>query len=100
YGRRRQQYRLPERQVRQVGARLLLVLFQQDAVGGPLQELEDVLRNGVRRSVGLRYRSAAVRLDPGCQHQTRSLRDYGWPTTEDADGHGRSDCFTFHRLSV
>jgi len=36
------------------GTRILLVLLQQNAVGSPLQELEDVLLDGVRRAVGLR----------------------------------------------
>ena len=44
----------------------------KDAVGGPLQELEDVLRHGVRRAGGLHRRSSALPLDPGRQHQARS----------------------------
>ena len=43
-----------ERQVREVGTRPLLVLLRQGAVGRPLQELEDVLRNGV----GLDHRAS------------------------------------------
>ena len=50
HARWRQPDRIPERQVRKVGARPLLVLLRQGPVGGPLQELEDVLRDGVRRT--------------------------------------------------
>ena len=60
HARWRQPDRLSERQVRKVGARPLPVLFRQGAVGGPLQELEDVLRNGVRRTGGLHCRSPAL----------------------------------------
>ena len=48
--RRHQPARLPGRQVREVRARPLLLLFEQDPVGGALQELEDVLRDGVCRT--------------------------------------------------
>ena len=37
----------------ELGARHLLLLFRQGPVGGPLQELEDVLRDGVRVAGGL-----------------------------------------------
>ena len=36
----------------------------KDAVGGPLQELEDVLRDGVRQPGGLHFRSAALLTGP------------------------------------
>ena len=45
--------RLSERQVAKVGTGYVLLLFRQGPFGGPLQELEDVLRDGVRRTGGL-----------------------------------------------
>ena len=53
HARRRRPARLPGGQVGKVGARHLLLLFRQGPVGGPLQELEDLLRDGVRRTGGL-----------------------------------------------
>ena len=92
--------RLSERQVREVGTRPLLVLLRQGSVGGPLQELEDVLRDGVRRAGWLHCRRAALPLDPGRQHQARSLRDLCWYTDEDALRYGRGDCFSVYRLRL
>ena len=59
-----------------VGARYVLLLFRQGPFGGPLQELEDVLRDGVRRTGGLHQWRDSLPLDPGRQHQARSLRDF------------------------
>src|SRR3954465_10966880 len=42
------------------GARYLLLLFGQGSVGGPLQELEDLLHDGVRQPTGLYCRSASL----------------------------------------
>ena len=50
HARWRQPDRLSERQVGEVGARPLPVLVRHNAVGRPLQELEDVLRDGVRHT--------------------------------------------------
>ncbi len=55
--------------------RHLLLLFRQGPLGGPLQELEDVLRDGVGRAAGLHQWRGAIPLDPGRQHQARSVRD-------------------------
>ena len=63
------QRRLPGRQVAKVGARYVLLLFRQGPFGGPLQELEDVLRDGVRRAGGLHSGRGSLSLDPGRQHQ-------------------------------
>ena len=49
HARRRQPNRLPDGQVREVGARLLLLLLGVDAVRGALQELEDVLQHVAAR---------------------------------------------------
>ena len=74
--RRRRSARLPGRQVGQVRARHLLLLFRQGPVGGALQELEDVFRDGVsRRRRALLAGVQSPTLDPGRQHQARSVRD-------------------------
>ena len=72
----RQPDRVPRGKFGEVGTRYLLLLFGQGPVGGPLQELEDVLRDGVRLAGGLYRRCAPLSLGPGRQHQTRSLRDF------------------------
>ena len=54
HARWRQPARLSRGQVREVGARLLLLLFQRAPVGGALQELEDVFRDRARNRDGLR----------------------------------------------
>ena len=41
-----------------------------------------------------------VSLDPGRQHQTRSLRDFYRPAIQDAHWYGRGDLFACHRLSL
>ena len=63
HARRLQPARLPRGQVRQVGARLLLLLLGLDAVGGPLQELEDVLHHVAART---------GRLDHAARHRSTS----------------------------
>ena len=52
HARRRQPARLPRRQVGEVGARYLLLLLGRDAVGGALQELEDLLHDGAAAGTG------------------------------------------------
>ena len=64
-----------EGKTREVGARYLLLLFRLPSVGGALQELEDLLRHGVRRPGRLHRGRDAVSLGPGRQHQARSLRN-------------------------
>ena len=49
HARWRRSNRVPCRAFGKVGARHLLLLFGQGSVGGPLQELEDLLLDGVRR---------------------------------------------------
>ena len=61
--------RIPCRALGKVGARHVLLLFGQGPVGGPLQELEDLLRDGVRLTGRLHLGRAAVSLGPGRQHQ-------------------------------
>ena len=70
-------------QVGEVGARHVLLLFGQGPVGGTLQELEDVLRDGVRRTGWLHLRacspitgprsstSSAIPSRPPLAHNTR-----------------------------
>ena len=83
-----------------VGTRYVLLLFRQGPLGGPLQELEDVFRHGVRRTGGLHRGRDPVPLDPGREHQTRSLRDFYRFAIQDADGYGRSARCACHRLSI
>ena len=61
-------------QVGKVGARYLLLLFGQGSVGGPLQELEDLLHDGVRQPGGLYCRSAFLITGPrsSTSSETRS----------------------------
>ena len=47
-------------------------------IGGPVQELEDVLRDGVRQPGRVHHWRGSLSLDPGRQHQARSVRDFGW----------------------
>ena len=55
--------------------RYLLRPFRQGPVGGPIQELEDLLHDGATGTGGL-YRGCAPRsLGSSRQHQARSLRD-------------------------
>ena len=72
---RRRPARLSGGQVGKVSARYLLLLLGGEAVGGSLQELEDVLRDGQRCARGLHLGCAALSLGPGRQHQARSVRD-------------------------
>ena len=62
---------------RQVGARPLLLLLGRDAVGGALQELEDVLHHVAARAGRLDHAAHPVPLHPGPEHQARSLRAGG-----------------------
>ena len=63
-------------QIREVGARRLLLLFRQAPVGGALQELEDVFRDRARNRDGLHQPGSPdhVRSRHG-QPQARSIRD-------------------------
>ena len=61
--------RIPGRALGEVGARHVLLLFGQGPVGSPLQELEDLLRDGVRLTGRLHLGRASVSLGPGRQHQ-------------------------------
>ena len=89
HARRRGSARLPRRQVGEVGARHLLLLLGRAPVGGAVQELEDLLHDGVRRPGWLHRGRAPVSLGPGRQHQARSVRDVHRRAVQDALGHGR-----------
>ena len=78
----------------------VLLLLRQGSVGGALQELEDVLRDGVRRDRRALFRSAALSLDPGRQHQARSVRDLRWFTAKTLFGMGGAIGFSVYRLSL
>src|SRR5262249_4031477 len=49
-----------------------------------IQELEDLLHDGFRRSRRLHRRSASLRLGPSGQHQARSVRDVRRTADQDA----------------
>ena len=68
--------RVPPGTVGEVGARYLLLLFQQAPVGGALQELEDVFRDRARNPDGLHLPGSPdpVRSRHG-KPQARSIRD-------------------------
>ena len=78
--RRRGPAGVSRREVGHVGPQHVLLLFRCKSVGGPLQELEDLLHHGVGRPGGLHCRRIAVSLGPGGQHQARSVRDGAWAT--------------------
>ena len=58
----------------EVGARLLLLFLGRDAVGGALQELEDVLHHVTVRGGRLGQASRQLPLHAGAEHQARSVR--------------------------
>ena len=89
HARWRQPARLPRRQVGEVGARVLLLLLGLDAVGGALQELEDVLHHVPARPGRLDHAAGALPLHPGAEHQARSVRAGGRHRPEVGDGPGR-----------
>ena len=72
--RRFQPARLSRRHVGKVGARLLLLFLGLNAVGGALQELEDVLHHVAARSGRLDHAAGPLPLHIGPEHQARSLR--------------------------
>ena len=84
----------------EVGARYLLLLFRFPSFGSALQELEDLLRHGIRRPGWLHCRRAPLFLGPGRQHQARSLRDVHRSAVQDAHGHGRHFGRTLYRLPL
>ena len=90
----------PGRQVAKVGTRYVLLLFRQGPFGGPLQELEDVFRDGVRRPGGL-----YVGVVPYHWTQVVNIKRDPFEISigrqaQDAHGYGRSDCFSVHRLPI
>ena len=58
-----------EGNVGEVGARLLLLLLGRDAVGGALQELEDVLHHVAAWAGRLDHAAHSLPLHPGPEHQ-------------------------------
>src|SRR5882762_6357162 len=98
--RRRQPARLPRRQIGKVGARLLLLFLGGNAVGGALQELEDVLHHVTTRAGRLDHAAHPVPLYLGQQHQARSLRAGGRHRPEDSHELGRCTRSPGDRLPV
>ena len=100
HARWRRSDRISFRAFGKVGARYLLLLFGQGPVGGPLQELEDLLHDGVRQPGGLYCRSASLSLGPGRQYQARPVRDLDRFTIQDTHGHGRHNRLPFYSLCL
>ena len=80
--------RLSRGHLGEVGARLLLLLFGRDAVGGALQELEDVLHHVAAWAGRLAHAAHLVSLHLGPEHQARSLRASRRRIECAEDGHG------------
>ena len=75
------------REVGEVGARHLLLLLRQGPVGGALQELEDVFRDGARKPDGLHLPGVQTQFAAGMrQHQARSIRDVDGRQKKTASG--------------
>ena len=100
HARRRQPARLSRGQVAKVGARLLLLFLGRNAVGGALQELEDVLHHVATRAGGLDHAAHPVPLHPGAEHQARSVRAGGWHGPEDGNELGWCARRSHDRLPV
>ena len=84
HARRRRSARLSRRQIRQIGARLLLLLLGRDAVGSALQELEDVLHH---------VAAGADRLD----HAAHPVPFHAWCRTSSATRSSRRSASTRRR---
>ena len=98
--RRRRPARLFGGNVREVGTRLLLLLLGRDAVGGALQELEDVLHHVAAWTGRLDPAAHSLPLHPGAEHQARSVRAGGRHRPEDGDEHRRRARRPVDRLPV
>ena len=90
HARRLRPARLSRRHVGQVGARPLLLLLGVDAVGGALQELEDVLHHVAARAGRLDHAARPLPLHLGAEHQARSVRAGGRHRPK--VGHGLRRC--------
>ena len=88
--RRGRSARLPGRQVGKIRTRHLLLLLRQEPVRGALQELEALLRDGVRCDPAGFSSAHHLPLDPGRQHQARSVRDLGRSAAKDDHGSRRA----------
>ncbi len=97
---RGQPARLPDRQVGEVGARHLLLLRGPGSVGRALQELEDLLRDGLRGRDRWPDGGPYLPLAVGRQHQARSVRGVRRFRAEDAAGPGRRAGRTGDRLHL
>ena len=84
----------------ELGARSFLLLLGIDAIGGALQELEDVLHHVAAGSGRLGDAARAVPLHSGPEHQARSVRAECRPRCEVGDGDGRLARVSVHRLPV
>ena len=83
-----------------LGARRLLLLLGRDALGGPLQELEDVLQHVAARRGRLDHAARRVPLHAGAEHQARPVRASGRRGREECDGPGRRARRTEHGVPL
>ncbi len=101
HARWRRSDRVPFRAFGKVGARYLLLLFGQGPVGGPLQELEDLLHDGVRHpgraSLPGRFPITGPRssISSATRSRPRSVRQY-----KTLMWHGRRNRLAFDRLHL
>ena len=83
-----------------VGARLLLLLLGLNAVGGALQELEDVLHHVAAWTGRLDHAAHPVPLHLGAEHQARSVRAGSRHGSEDGNELGWCDRRSHDRLPI
>ncbi len=90
----------PRRQVTHLGARSFLLLLGIDAIGGALQELEDVLHDVAAWSGGLDHAARPVPLHTGPEYQARSVRAECRHRPEVGAVVGRLARVSVHRLPI
>jgi hypothetical protein len=92
--------RLPDRQVGDVGTRYVLLLRWPGTFGRALQELEDLLRDGVRGQHRWPDGGPYLSLAFGQQHQARSIRGFGRLPAVNASRPGRRNRRTDDRIHL
>ena len=96
----RQPARLSDRQVGEIGARHVLLLRRPGSVGSALQELEDLLRDGIRGRDRWPDGGPYLPLAFGQQHQAGSIRGLRRVRTENPPGPRRRTWRTRYRLHL
>ncbi len=104
HARRRRPARLPEGKSEKSARDTFFYYSGATSVGGALQELEDLLHDGALHGgrASCSRESRRTSLDPGRQHQARSVRDDGRPPgkREVAHGYRRRTRRAVHGLSL